>query len=363
MELELEQFIDKVSPYIIAGPCGAESEEQVLKSILPLANSSANLIRAGIWKPRTRPNSFEGVGKVGLPWLKNAGKQINKPVCVEVANANHVQEALKAEIDVLWIGARTSVNPFLVQEIADSLKGVDIPVMVKNPVNPDLALWLGALERFNRSGITKLAAIHRGFSTYEQIIYRNKPYWQIAIDLKRIHPELPLICDPSHMGGKRDLLLPISQKAIDLGYNGLMIECHCSPDDALSDAKQQVTPVKLLEILNQLSYKSTYAENPVFNDQLEAIRNEIDEIDEQLIEVIAKRMQLVKEIGKCKNEHNITIYQPQRWNHILNTRISLGATNYLSEEFITDLYKAIHHASINEQANVIAKNNQSNGSD
>lgn len=363
MELELNQFLDTTSPYIIAGPCGAESEEQVLNSILPLANSQVSLIRAGIWKPRTRPNSFEGVGKVGLKWLKDAGKQVNKPVCVEVANAQHVKEALEAEIDILWIGARTSVNPFLVQEIADSLKGVDIPVMVKNPVNPDLALWLGALERLNRCGISKLAAIHRGFSTYEQIIYRNKPYWQIAIDLKRLQPDLPLICDPSHMGGKRDLLLPLSQKAIDLGYNGLMIECHNSPDDALSDAMQQVTPMGLIEILDQLSYKSTHAESAVFNDQLEEIRNEIDLIDEQLIEVIAKRMQLVKEIGECKNEHNITIYQPQRWNHILNTRIILGEAQNLNEDFVTDLYKAIHHASINEQANVIAKSKQSNGSD
>ncbi|MEL6650919.1 MAG: 3-deoxy-7-phosphoheptulonate synthase, partial [Bacteroidota bacterium] len=264
---------------VISGPCSAETPEQMMQSALGVAEHDVHILRAGIWKPRTRPNSFEGVGSVGLKWLKDAGKETGLPVCAEVANVKHVYEALRAGVDIMWIGARTTVNPFAVQEIADALDGVDVPVMVKNPINPDLELWIGAMERLQKAGLNKIAAIHRGFSTYGKTKYRNQPQWEIPIELRRRHPELAIICDPSHISGKRELLFDVSQKALDLNFDGLMLESHITPDKALSDAKQQVTPARLGEILQNLVHRSPSSSDPSLRSQLEIYRDEIDQFD------------------------------------------------------------------------------------
>lgn len=341
-------------PAIISGPCSAETEEQLISTAESLAATGrVHMLRAGIWKPRTRPNSFEGVGEEGLIWLKEAGRKTGLPVTTEVANAKHTEEALKHGIDVLWIGARTTVNPFSVQEIADVLKGVDIPVMVKNPLNPDLDLWIGALERINQAGVTRLAAIHRGFSSFEKTSYRNIPKWEFPIDLKRLFPELPIVCDPSHIGGSRELLGMISQKALDLEMDGLMIESHVSPDDAWSDAKQQVTPATLNRILGELIIRNKTTENPDFTTHLDELRNKIDEIDEEIFHKLGKRMKIAIEIGKYKRDNQVTILQVDRWDKVIRQRKGLSAALGLSEEFTDGLLKIIHKESISQQTKVM----------
>ncbi len=341
-------------PLLISGPCSAESEEQVMETARRLAKQgNIHLLRAGIWKPRTRPNCFEGIGSIGLKWLKQAGKEVGLPVTVEVANVKHVYEALRMGIDILWIGARTTVNPFAVQEIADALRGVDIPVFVKNPVNPDLPLWIGALERLNQAGIKRLGAIHRGFSTHGESKYRNNPHWEIPIELMRRHPELAMVCDPSHICGRRDLLQAVAQKAMDLNFDGLMLESHINPSKALSDAKQQVTPERYGEIINSLVMRRTATNDEVAQGSLEDLRATIDGIDREVIEVLAKRMLIASEIGQFKKANGITILQPKRWDAIIRERCNLGKIEGLTEEFMTDLYNAIHKESIRHQTAVM----------
>lgn len=337
---------------MIAGPCSAETEEQVQETIQEIVslNPSVQLLRAGIWKPRTRPNSFEGIGSKALPWLKNAGNAVGLPVCTEVANAKHVEEALKAQIDVLWIGARSTVSPFIVQEIADALRGVDIPVFIKNPVNPDLALWLGGIERMQQVGIKQIAAIHRGFSSYNKSMYRNVPNWEIPIELKRIAPELPLVCDPSHIGGKRDLIHAIAQQAMNLQFDGLMIETHRDPDAAWSDAAQQVTPSALAKILADLDTNQIDAEDIDEFPKLKAYRQEINRLDNYILELLAERMGISEEIGAFKKENNIAIYQPTHWAETVKKALAIGQTNGLSQEFILELFQKIHNESIERQS-------------
>ncbi len=344
-------------PFVIAGPCSAEGEEQVMstvKEIVQHANGKVQMIRAGIWKPRTRPNSFEGVGEIGLPWVKNAGRAVGLPVMVEVANPEHVEAALKNDIDVLWVGARTAVSPFAIQEIADSLKGVDIPVLIKNPINPDLELWIGAVERFYQSGIKKLAVIHRGFSSYEKTVYRNQPMWEIPIELRRRYPEIPIIVDPSHMGGTRDLIYILSQQAMDMGFDGLMIESHIHPDKAWSDAKQQVTPERLGEILNALIVRQPKI--PTNNLQpLQDLRSRIDRIDDYIIELLSERMGISEEIGELKKENGLAIHQAERWAQIVKRAVAKGKTGGLTEEFILKFFQQIHSESIVHQSKVMEK--------
>ncbi len=342
-------------PILISGPCSAESEQQVLESCLGVAKHRVHILRAGIWKPRTRPGTFEGIGAQALPWIKRAGRETSLPVTVEVANARHVYEALKNHVDILWIGARTSVNPFSVQEIADALKGVDIPVIVKNPINPDLALWMGALERFNKVGIKKLAALHRGFSVSNSAPYRNSPMWHIPIELRRRLPEIEIIGDPSHIAGKRALLREIAQKSLDLSFDGLMIESHINPDVALSDAKQQVTPDGLKELLDSLVKKEVASSDPLFVSNLESLRADIDRLDREVIELLSKRMEVARQIGLYKKENNITILQMSRWEEILNNRIKEAMAHGLSEKFITSFLQDIHNESIHQQTAVMNK--------
>ncbi len=341
-------------PIIISGPCSAESRSQVLETAKQLHGIDyVNIFRAGIWKPRTRPNSFEGVGAVGLAWLKEAGTQYGMPVTTEVANAKHVELCLAAGIDILWIGARTTVNPFAVQEIADALRGVNIPVMVKNPINPDLNLWMGAIERIYNSGIRELAAIHRGFSSATKSKYRNKPLWEIPIQLKTEFPDLSIFCDPSHIGGSRDLIQPLSQRAFDLDFDGLMIESHISPADALSDAKQQVTPDALHSILAKLQIKNKTISDSQFNQKLETLRSDIDELDEELLRILGKRMEMVEAIGHYKKQYNITPFQLQRWREILESRKMIGSELNLSEKFIQDFLGALHTESLEKQTKIV----------
>ncbi len=339
-------------PVIMAGPCSAETEEQVMKTAVPLADMGIKIFRAGIWKPRTRPNAFEGVGSVGLKWLQTVKKETGMLVSTEVANVKHVYEALKYGVDILWIGARTSANPFAVQDIADSLRGVNIPVMVKNPVNPDVDLWIGAIERINNAGIKQMAAIHRGFSSYDKTLYRNVPQWQIPIELRRRIPEMPIITDPSHICGNRDFLLDISQKAMDLNFDGLLIETHCNPDKALSDAKQQVTPEGLKQILDRLILRDPDVREELMLTLAE-LRDQIDKLDDRIINMLEERMQVSEKIGTYKKENNITILQTKRWDDMLKTRLQLGFRKGLSEEFIVKLFRSIHQESINHQTKIM----------
>jgi chorismate mutase len=345
------------SPFLIAGPCAAETEEQVLASCLPLAGLGVHLLRAGIWKPRTRPNSFEGVGHIGLEWLMRASKATGLPVSVEVASTVHVEQALKAGVQVLWIGARTTVNPFLVQEIADALQGVDIPVLVKNPVNPDIDLWIGALERVHKGGITKLAAIHRGFSVTHSMPYRNKPLWEIPIELRRRLPNLPIIGDPSHICGTRALLADVAQQQLDLDFDGLMIESHCHPSTAWSDAAQQVDAVGLGTLLKGLVNRVKDVSDDTFHQQLEILRYKIDALDEELLDLLAQRMAISREIGRYKAQKNIKIFQIERWAKIFETRTSKGVTSGLSVEFIENIIQDIHKESILQQTQVMKHTN------
>jgi chorismate mutase len=339
-------------PLVIAGPCSAETEEQVLKTALELKGSSVSIFRAGIWKPRTRPGGFEGVGEIGLKWLQKAKAETGLLMAIEVANAHHVQLALEHDIDVLWIGARTTVNPFAVQEIADALQNTDKIVLVKNPVNPDLSLWIGAVERLHNAGIKKLGIIHRGFSTYEKTKYRNNPEWQIAIDMQHKYANLPFIIDPSHITGKRDMIFQVTQEALDLNYDGMIIETHIDPDNAWSDAAQQVTPTQLKDIVSNLIIRKETDETDDYQQNLLKLRLQIDEFDSKLLEVIGKRMKVAENIGALKKEKNVAVLQNKRWNEVLEKMISDGSQKGLSEEFIIQFFKAIHQESIAHQEKV-----------
>ena len=339
-------------PIVIAGPCSAETEEQVLKTAHLLKDTDTNVFRAGIWKPRTRPGGFEGVGALGLPWLERVREETGMKITTEVGNASHVELALKADVDILWIGARTTVNPFAVQEIADALKGVDKPVLVKNPVNPDLALWLGGVERFQAAGISQLGVIHRGFSAYNTGHYRNKPKWHIAIELKKEFPDLPLILDPSHICGRRDTILDVSQTALDLNYDGFMIETHIDPDNAWSDAAQQITPAQLNQITQDLKIRQKSSSKESFQSKLNLYRKELDLIDGNIIDILSDRMGVAKNIGRLKNQENVSILQSGRWADILDAMVQTGVSKGLSKEFVEEVFKAIHVESINIQHRV-----------
>ena len=340
-------------PVVIAGPCSAETEEQVLKIAHSLKNTDVSFFRAGIWKPRTRPGMFEGVGALGLQWLQRVKEETGLKTATEVANKDHVKLALEHDIDMLWIGARSTVSPFIIQEIADELEGTDKIILVKNPVNPDLPLWIGALERLQRAGIKNLGVIHRGFSTYEKTKYRNIPEWQLVIELQNKFPNLPIICDPSHITGKRDLIFDVSQTALDLNFEGLMIETHCNPDTAWSDAAQQVTPERLVEIMNDLRIRKTSTSEEDYVSQLGNLRSRIDIIDEQLLDLLKKRMDIADEIGALKKTNNVAILQNTRWHEILGKMILEGEQRNLSEEFVIQVFKAIHQESINRQERVV----------
>lgn len=352
---ELRNWLDAFGldhPLVIAGPCSAETEDQVLKIAHELKDSDVSVLRAGIWKPRTRPGNFEGVGALGLKWLQKAKEETGLLTTTEVANANHVDLALKHDVDILWIGARTTVSPFIVQEIADALKGTDKTVLIKNPVNPDLSLWLGAVERFHTADIANLGVIHRGFSTYEKTRYRNNPEWQIAIDLQNRFPDLPLILDPSHIAGRRDIIFDLCQMALDLNYDGLMVETHYDPDNAWSDAMQQITPDRLKEIMVELTIRKEEGQEQEFKNKLNTLRTQIDVIDHQLIETLGKRMKVADDIGQLKKSNNVAVLQTKRWNEILGKMILEGEQHQLSEEFILRVFKAIHQESINHQEKI-----------
>ena len=344
-------------PLLIAGPCSAETEDQLVATAHLLANTGrVTALRAGIWKPRTRPGEFEGIGSIGLEWLKRAKAETGLPTAVEVATAKHVEEALKAGVDILWVGARSTVNPFTVQELADALKSIDVPVMVKNPVNPDLSLWVGALERINNAGITKLAAIHRGFSSYEKSAFRNEPMWDIAIHLKTLAPNLPFINDPSHISGNRELIGYVSQKALDLDMQGLMIESHIDPSVAWTDAKQQVTPSALIDIIDRLTLRKPETRDAEVNDKLTELRNNIDKIDDLIIQKMAERMNIAEQIGTYKRDNNITILQVNRWDEILNKRVNYGKALKLHADFTEKLLELIHSESIRKQTEIMNTN-------
>ncbi|MDF1559177.1 MAG: chorismate mutase [Bacteroidales bacterium] len=346
--------IFKQRPLLIAGPCSAESEEQVMLTAAGLAATGrVDLFRAGIWKPRTRPDQFEGVGTVGLKWLRQVREVYGLPVSVEVATEKHVYEALKHGVDAVWIGARTSVNPFALNEIASALKGSDVMVFIKNPVNPDLELWIGAVERISKAGITRLAVIHRGFSTWEKCAFRNQPRWQIPVELRQRMPDLPMICDPSHMGGDRSFIGDLSQKAMDLNYDGLMIESHNDPASALSDRKQQVTPSKLTEILDSLVLRSPTSDDPEFLETIDDLRSQIDVYDNLLLDILESRMLVAETIGRYKKEHNITILQTTRWKEVKDNAVDKGVRKGLTPEFIQIFLEAIHQESIIHQMKVM----------
>jgi chorismate mutase len=337
-------------PLIISGPCSAETEEQLLATATRLANTGkVDVLRAGIWKPRTRPGSFEGVGAIALPWLQKAKDLTGLPTAVEVANSKQVEEALKNNIDILWIGARTTVNPFSVQDVADALKGVNVPVFIKNPINPDIELWTGAAERVAKSGIEKIGLIHRGFSSYGNTEYRNAPMWHLAIEMKRRNPGIPMINDPSHICGRRDILKDVAQKAIDLDYDGLMIETHIDPDNAWSDAKQQITPEQLAVLLDGIEWRKVGSESEEFHAVLEKLRQQIDQLDDELMSILGQRMRIADKIGAYKKENSITILQTKRWNDILERACRKGEHLGLSKEFITRYFDAVHLESIAHQ--------------
>jgi len=352
---EFRTWLDDMSldhPLVIAGPCSAETEEQVLKIAHELKNTDATVFRAGVWKPRTRPGGFEGVGAVALPWLKKVKEETGMLIAVEVANVAHVKLALEADVDILWLGARTAVNPFAVQEVADALEGTDKIVLIKNPINPDLALWLGGVERLYTKNIKNLGVIHRGFSSYKKTRYRNVPQWQLPIELKRKFPDLPIINDPSHICGNRTSIQEISQIALDLNFEGLMIETHTTPDEAWSDAAQQITPDRLVEIMNDLKVRTPKAEGEAL-DQLEDLRAEIDVIDNHIIDTLVERMKVAEQIGEIKKSKNISVLQDTRWGEILKTMVETGEKSGLSQDFIEGVFKAIHQESINKQEVII----------
>lgn len=340
----------KKRPLIISGPCSAETEQQVVETATRLAaTGKVDILRAGIWKPRTRPGNFEGVGIKGLAWLLHAKKKTGLPTTVEVATARQAEDALQYDVDVLWIGARTTVNPFSVQEVANALRGVNVPVLIKNPVNPDIDLWNGAIERMAKSGISHIGLIHRGFSSYGNTEYRNAPMWQLAIEMKRRYPEMIMINDPSHICGRRDILQGVVQKAIDLDYDGLMIESHIDPDNAWSDAKQQITPEVLLEMLNNIQWRHETADRREFITALEQLRDQINHLDDELLQLLGQRMRIADKIGEYKKLNNVTILQTNRWNEILARAVAKGENLGLSKEFIMKYFDAVHLESINHQ--------------
>lgn len=341
--------IETKRPMVIAGPCSAETEEQVMSSARELAALGIGIFRAGIWKPRTKPGGFEGVGSEGLRWLKRVKEETGMYVATEVATERHVFEALKHGIDLVWIGARTAANPFAVQEIADALKGADIPVLVKNPVNPDLELWIGAMERIYNAGLRRIGAIHRGFSCYDKQLYRNQPQWYIPIELRRRIPNLPIFCDPSHMGGKRELVAPLCQQAMDLGFDGVIVESHCNPDCAWSDKEQQVTPDALRSILETLVIRETSQTT----ENLSELRRQIDELDNRLLELLSQRMRVSREIGQYKKEHSMQILQTSRYDEILNKRIAQAQELGMSGELMKEVLQAIHEESVQQQMKII----------
>ncbi|GAA3513157.1 bifunctional 3-deoxy-7-phosphoheptulonate synthase/chorismate mutase type II [Aquimarina addita] len=352
---ELRNWLDEYNldhPLVIGGPCSAETEDQVVKIAHQLKDSDATVLRAGIWKPRTRPGNFEGVGALGLKWLQRAKEETGMKIATEVANPHHVELALEHGVDILWIGARSTVSPFIVQDIAEACRGIDNPVLVKNPINPDLSLWLGAVERFYTCDVKNLGVIHRGFSTYEKTKYRNIPEWQIPIDLQNRFPDLPLILDPSHIAGRRDLIFDLSQTALDLNFDGLIVESHYDPDNAWSDAAQQVTPDTLIQIMKDLKIRKEVGVDEAYQRTLSELRAKIDIADNQLLDVLAKRMKISDSIGKAKAKQNVAILQSKRWNEILGRMILEGEANGLSEEFILRIYKAIHQESINHQESI-----------
>jgi len=354
MELDLQPLklpSDNERPFVIAGPCSAETEEQVMTTARQLASKGCHNFRAGVWKPRTKPGGFEGNGEKALPWMKRVKEETGMLVATEVATPKHVELALKYGIDILWIGARTSANPFAMQALADALKGVDMPVFVKNPVNPDLELWIGALERLNQAGIKRLGAIHRGFSSYDKKMYRNLPMWQIPIELRRRIPALPIINDPSHIGGRRELIAPLCQQAMDLGFDGLIVESHCQPDEAWSDARQQVTPDVLDYILSLLVIR----DEKITTEGIHELRKQIDDLDNQLMELLAKRMRVCREIGTYKKEHNMTVLQPTRYNEILDKRGAQGALFQMDTDFVKTVFEAVHQESVRQQMEIINK--------
>jgi len=341
-------------PLIISGPCSAETEEQVIQTATRLAaTGKVDILRAGIWKPRTRPGSFEGIGTKGLPWLQQAKKESGLPVAVEVATAKQVEDALHFGVDVLWIGARTTVNPFSVQDVADALKGADVPVLIKNPINPDLELWIGAVERVANAGITNIGLIHRGFSSYGNTEYRNAPMWHLAIEMKRRNPGMLLINDPSHICGRRDILMDVAQKAIDLDFDGLIIESHIDPDNAWSDAKQQVTPERLGEMISSIVWRTEEIDSEELHAVMEKMRQQINQLDDELLQLIGQRMKVADKIGQYKKDNNITILQTNRWNAILERAYERGEKLGLGKEFITKYFDAVHMESINHQNKIM----------
>ncbi len=340
-------------PLIISGPCSAETEEQVIQTATRLAaTGKVDILRAGIWKPRTRPGSFEGIGTKGLPWLQKAKALTGLPTAIEVATGKQVEDALHFDVDVLWVGARTTVNPFSVQEVADALRGVDVPVLIKNPINPDLELWTGAVERVAKAGIKQIGLIHRGFSSYGNTEYRNAPMWHLAIEMKRRNPELLFINDPSHICGRRDILLEVAQKAIDLDYDGVMIESHIDPDNAWSDAKQQITPEQLALLLDEIIWRKEDVASEEFHQALEKLRQQINQLDDEIIYLLGQRMKVAEKIATYKKENNITILQTSRWNQILERAYKKGESLSLSKEFITKYFDAVHMESINHQTRI-----------
>lgn len=355
MELNIEKLglngLDEVRPIVISGPCSAESEEQVMNTARQLAKKGVKIFRAGVWKPRTKPGGFEGHGEPALPWMKRVKEETGMLITTEVATPKHVEAALEAGMDMLWIGARTTANPFAIQELADSLRGVDIPVLVKNPVNPDIELWIGALLRINGAGIKRLGAIHRGFSSIDQKIYRNTPLWHIPIELHRRYPTLPIICDPSHIGGRRELVASLCQQAMDMGFEGLIVESHCCPDSAWSDAKQQITPDVLDFILDRLVVRN----NQEFTESLGGLRKQIDEMDDQLLNLLTKRMRISREIALYKKDHNMGVVQTARYNEILDKRCAQGSLCGMSPEFVRRIYESIHEESVRQQMEIINK--------
>jgi chorismate mutase len=344
----------KKTPLIISGPCSAETEEQVMATARGLATTGkVDIMRAGIWKPRTRPGSFEGIGTKGLPWLQQAKKETGIPVAVEVATAKQVEDALHFDVDVLWVGARTTVNPFSVQEIADALRGVKVPVLIKNPLNPDLELWVGGMERIAKAGIEDLGLIHRGFSSYGNTDFRNAPMWHLAIEMKRRFPNVPMINDPSHICGRRDILQSVAQQAIDLDFDGLIIESHVDPDNAWSDAKQQITPEVLKQMLESIRWRKENVQNEDFLSALEKLRQQINQLDDELLQVLSTRMKVAQKIGEYKKNNDITILQTNRWNEILDRAIAKGNNLGLSDEFVTKYMDAVHMESINQQNKIM----------
>lgn len=354
MELELEPLrlpCDKKRPIVIAGPCSAETEEQVMSTARMLANKGCHIFRAGVWKPRTKPGGFEGNGEKALPWLKEVKEETGMMISTEVATPDHVELAMRYDMDVLWVGARTSANPFAMQALADSMQGLQIPVLVKNPVNPDLELWIGGLQRLNQAGIKRLGVIHRGFSSYDKKIYRNLPMWQIPIELRRRIPGLPIICDPSHIGGRRDLIAPLCQQAMDLGFDGLIVESHCNPKEAWSDAKQQVTPDILDYILSLLVIR----DDTFTTEDIRSLRAQIDELDNSLMELLAKRFRLCREIGTFKKEHNMTILQTRRYNEILEKRGTQAGLCGMNPKFAAHIFELIHEESVRQQLAIVTQ--------